>query len=71
MRLQGINTIEEANASMPYFILYSQNKAQLRERSQSMPKRTAQKRAMAQLRTLTPVLADPGNFRPSKSRSGS
>ena len=46
------------------------DKAQLRERSQSSPKRTAQKRAMAQLRAINPVLADPDSFKASKSKNG-
>ena len=35
------------------------DKAQLRERSQSTPKRTAQKCAIAQLKALNPVLTAP------------
>ena len=46
------------------------DKAQLRERSQSVPKRTAQKRAMAQLRAINPVLADPDSFKASQSKNG-
>ncbi|NNN82422.1 ISNCY family transposase, partial [Vibrio sp. 11-4(1)] len=46
------------------------DKAQLRERSQSAPKRTAQKRAMAQLRALNPVLAAPDSFKVSYSKNG-
>lgn len=45
------------------------DKAQLRERSQSAPKRTAQKRALAQLRALNPVLADPDSFITSHKRN--
>jgi hypothetical protein len=44
------------------------DKAQLRERSQNAPKRTAQKRAMAQLRALNPVLAEPETFQASTSK---
>lgn len=46
------------------------DKAQLRERSQSAPKRTAQKRAMSQLRAINPVLADPDSFKASQSKNG-
>ena len=46
-------------------------KAQLRERSQSSPKRTAQKRAMAQLKALNPVLVEPDTFQSSHSRPSS
>ncbi|MCG9661289.1 ISNCY family transposase [Vibrio mediterranei] len=44
------------------------DKAQLRERTQNAPKRTAQKRAMAQLRALNPVLAEPETFQASTSK---
>lgn len=44
------------------------DKAQLRERSKKCPKRTAQKRAMAQLRALNPVLAEPDSFIASHKR---
>lgn len=46
------------------------DKAQLRERSQNAPKRTAQKRAMSQLRALNPVLAEPDSFKSSHSKNG-
>ncbi|WP_157633222.1 ISNCY family transposase [Vibrio bivalvicida] len=46
------------------------DKAQLRERSKSSPKRTAQKRAMAQLRALNPVLAEPEKFVASHKKGG-
>ncbi|OQK43208.1 hypothetical protein XM75_u0144 [Vibrio vulnificus] len=45
------------------------DKAQLRERSKSSPKRTAQKRAMEQLRTLNPVLVEPDSFVASNNRN--
>jgi hypothetical protein len=45
------------------------DKAQLRERSKSSPKRTAQKRAMEQLRTLNPVLVEPDSFKASNNRN--
>ncbi|ACH64784.1 Sea24 (plasmid) [Aliivibrio fischeri MJ11] len=44
-------------------------KNQVRERSKKAPKRTAQKRAIAQqLRALNPVLADPSTFKASTSK---
>lgn len=46
------------------------DKARLRERSKSTPKRTTQKRAMSQLRAINPVLADPDSFKASQSKNG-
>jgi hypothetical protein len=42
--------------------------AQSRERSKSSPKRTAQKRAIARMRTLNPVLVEPEGFKINHSR---
>lgn len=42
---------------------------QKRERSKNAPKRTAQKRALKQLRALNPVLVEPDTFEASSSRS--
>ncbi len=46
------------------------DKARLRERSKSTPKRTTQKHAMSQLRAINPVLADPDSFKASQSKNG-
>ncbi len=58
------------NKRLGKVLQFAQEKHQLRERSQSAPKRTAQKRAMAQLRALNPVLAEPETFVASHKKKG-
>ncbi|MEH6534633.1 MAG: ISNCY family transposase, partial [Photobacterium frigidiphilum] len=56
------------NKRLGAVLKFAQEKQHKRSRSKRAPKRTAQQRAVQQLRELNPVLVSPETFKPSTKK---